>query len=883
MEMPARDPAAAAKAAANQGLVEAMEAAVRFYRAQLNGARAAAARAYLAGPGADPGGAGAIRDRLCAGGADRPARASRGQGLHPRPARRGRARRAAEGGRRLRPLPQPDHVPDPRRPRPGDRLRRPGGRRRAGAEVPELARDPALRQEPHALQPRPGARRRGQGRHPRGDRGLHGRDRPCRGRDRARRRAARHRDHRGPARGALEGRSRAGGRARRRRRRPRRRAAAHRPRAAAASGRTARCASRCCRPARTRTTWCARAAPRRCGRYWRGRNRWSRSSGIARPPASRSTAPSAAPPSTPGSGRISRGSPTPACAPTGSARSACVGPRCSSSRAPPGRRCRARRAGRPASAARGFWRRCRAPGDRCSPATPGGTPRRASARALILAGCLNHPDVALACEDRLERLAFRCPDLGAVRDALVAALATVGPGDGEALRAAIAARLGHDPMPLIAACGPVRANPHVRADCRPRACRPGGRRGAHATRRPDRARRGDPRGRDRPRRDRRRGDHLARARRHRGRAVGEQPAARGRPLRRRDRAPRVRPRDRGGRGEPAPPPAKALSQRLRIADSSDRTPHLPGRAPPGPRRSSLMAAKGPDEPKKPEEGADSGAMLDMSHAAVKKMIATAKSRGYLTYDELNEVLPQEQTTSEQIEDVMSMLSEMGINVIDAEEADDDEAQGEEAPPAEESSSRDLAVASVGGEALDRTDDPGPDVPARDGLGRAAQPRGRDRHRQAHRGRPQHHDRRALREPADLPRHHRLARGAARRGDHAARGHRPRDHLLRPDGARRGRGGDGEPQGHGRAGAAAPGARRRAGAEAGPSGPRPRGRRRGGRRGRGRRRGRDRRRRDAGRGDAAGRARRRRGRRPGQPVAGGDGGGAEAAGARDPRP
>ena len=118
-----------------------------------------------------------------------------------------------------------------------------------------------------------------------------------------------------------------------------------------------------------------------------------------------------------------------------------------------------------------------------------------------------------------------------------------------------------------------------------------------------------------------------------------------------------------------------------------------------------MAAKGPDEPKKPEEGADSGAMLDMSHAAVKKMIATAKSRGYLTYDELNEVLPQEQTTSEQIEDVMSMLSEMGINVIDDEEADDDEAQGEEAPPAEESSSRDLAVASVAGEALDRTDDP----------------------------------------------------------------------------------------------------------------------------------------------------------------------------------
>ena len=81
---------------------------------------------------------------------------------------------------------------------------------------------------------------------------------------------------------------------------------------------------------------------------------------------------------------------------------------------------------------------------------------------------------------------------------------------------------------------------------------------------------------------------------------------------------------------------------------------------------------------------------------------------------------------------------------------------------------------------------GADVPARDGLGRAPVARGRDRHRQAHRGRPQHHDRRPLREPADLPGDHHLARRAARRGDHAARRDRPRDHLRRPDGDRRGR-------------------------------------------------------------------------------------------------
>ncbi|MGC1429769.1 MAG: RNA polymerase sigma factor region1.1 domain-containing protein, partial [Albidovulum sp.] len=68
--------------------------------------------------------------------------------------------------------------------------------------------------------------------------------------------------------------------------------------------------------------------------------------------------------------------------------------------------------------------------------------------------------------------------------------------------------------------------------------------------------------------------------------------------------------------------------------------------------------------------------LDMSQSAVKKMIADARERGYITYDQLNQVLPPEQVSSEQIEDVMSMLSEMGINVIendDAEEADNSNA------------------------------------------------------------------------------------------------------------------------------------------------------------------------------------------------------------------
>ena len=178
-------------------------------------------------------------------------------------------------------------------------------------------------------------------------------------------------------------------------------------------------------------------------------------------------------------------------------------------------------------------------------------------------------------------------------------------------------------------------------------------------------------------------------------------------------------------------------------------------------------------------------MLDMSQAAVKKMIATAKARGYITYDELNEVLPPDQVTSEQIEDVMAMLSEMGINVIDNDEADEEDGGRDDAPPAaDEGGSRELAVDQRRRRGARPHRRPGADVPARDGLGRAPVARGRDRHRQAHRGRPQHDDRGPLREPAHLPGHHHLARRAARRGDHAPRRDRPRDHLLGPDGAGR---------------------------------------------------------------------------------------------------
>ena len=115
-----------------------------------------------------------------------------------------------------------------------------------------------------------------------------------------------------------------------------------------------------------------------------------------------------------------------------------------------------------------------------------------------------------------------------------------------------------------------------------------------------------------------------------------------------------------------------------------------------------MALKDTDDAKPETDDAD--VSLDMSQAAVKKMIADAKERGYITYDQLNTVLPPEQVSSEQIEDVMSMLSEMGINIIEDEEVEEGEAPvaGE---LVETSTSREIAVAGTTTETLDRTDDP----------------------------------------------------------------------------------------------------------------------------------------------------------------------------------
>ena len=124
------------------------------------------------------------------------------------------------------------------------------------------------------------------------------------------------------------------------------------------------------------------------------------------------------------------------------------------------------------------------------------------------------------------------------------------------------------------------------------------------------------------------------------------------------------------------------------------------------------APKTTKETEKPEAGApeatNDSPLLDISDAAVKKLIKVAKKRGYVTYEELNAVMPSDEVSSEQIEDFMSMFSDMGINVVDEDEVEetevekDEEDQGQEVAPA-----TGTAVASTSNtkSGSDRTDDP----------------------------------------------------------------------------------------------------------------------------------------------------------------------------------
>lgn len=109
-------------------------------------------------------------------------------------------------------------------------------------------------------------------------------------------------------------------------------------------------------------------------------------------------------------------------------------------------------------------------------------------------------------------------------------------------------------------------------------------------------------------------------------------------------------------------------------------------------------------------------LLDLTDQAVKRMIKLAKKRGYVTHDELNEVLPPDQNTSDQIEDIFAMLNDMGINVVDSEEADSERTEGGEGAAAAddddepggdlvEAAPRAVVARAEKAEPTDRTDDP----------------------------------------------------------------------------------------------------------------------------------------------------------------------------------
>src|SRR5262249_29149189 len=106
-----------------------------------------------------------------------------------------------------------------------------------------------------------------------------------------------------------------------------------------------------------------------------------------------------------------------------------------------------------------------------------------------------------------------------------------------------------------------------------------------------------------------------------------------------------------------------------------------------------------------DETAD-GPLMDGFSAAVKKMVARGKERGYITYDELNAALPQTENSSEQIEDTMSMLNEMGINLVDGEEPEEGAASQEKAAAGDAAEEdEDRAGGNLDDADIGRTDDP----------------------------------------------------------------------------------------------------------------------------------------------------------------------------------
>ncbi|MCA3260900.1 MAG: RNA polymerase sigma factor RpoD [Telmatospirillum sp.] len=123
----------------------------------------------------------------------------------------------------------------------------------------------------------------------------------------------------------------------------------------------------------------------------------------------------------------------------------------------------------------------------------------------------------------------------------------------------------------------------------------------------------------------------------------------------------------------------------------------------------------------PREEAPDGPLMDATAALVKKMIARGRERGYVTYDEINAVLPPDQVSSEQIEDTLALLSEQGINVVENEEPDDEEGAAAAGADGADSGPKAPIQARVGGEEADEEEEGKRGAVDADSIGRTDDP------------------------------------------------------------------------------------------------------------------------------------------------------------------
>ena len=111
------------------------------------------------------------------------------------------------------------------------------------------------------------------------------------------------------------------------------------------------------------------------------------------------------------------------------------------------------------------------------------------------------------------------------------------------------------------------------------------------------------------------------------------------------------------------------------------------------------------ETEKDVDDTGDGPLIDSANKDVKKLLQKAKERGYVTYDEINEAMPEDQMSSEQIEDTMATLSEMGVNIVEHEEELEEESSSATSKLPVTTGSKEVTSTGSGQDTLDRTDDP----------------------------------------------------------------------------------------------------------------------------------------------------------------------------------